>query len=257
MKYVVCYSGGHSSALAAVETVRKYGRNKVILLNHNISSEVESKEIKQFRKKVADHLCLPIVQADCEGYEQRTPLSLCLEHGILKFRAGNEICTYYLKTQPFYKWLKENYPVPRGQLSKEITLVYGFDSSEERRIIRRRKHLLQIGYESVYPLAEWPRTIHQIEDLGEHIQRPSLYAQCKHANCIGCLKAGKQHWYKVYCCHREIFEQGKYVEWKIGYSILKGAYLSELEPEFERMRQEGIPATENMETQWFWRYARQ
>lgn len=37
MKYVVCYSGGHSSALAAVETVRQHGAENVILLNHDIS----------------------------------------------------------------------------------------------------------------------------------------------------------------------------------------------------------------------------
>jgi len=32
MQYVVCYSGGHSSALVAVETVRRFGNEKVIFL---------------------------------------------------------------------------------------------------------------------------------------------------------------------------------------------------------------------------------
>lgn len=117
------------------------------------------------------------------------------------------------------------------------------------------KHLLQMGYRSMYPLAEWPRTIHQIEDIG--ISRPSVYCDSKHANCIGCLKAGKQHWYKVYCCHRHIFEEAKMVEQEIGYSIIKGVNMSQLELEFERMKAEGVPATENMETYWFWKYARQ
>lgn len=35
-KAIVCFSGGHSSALVAIEAVRKYGKNNVILLNHNI-----------------------------------------------------------------------------------------------------------------------------------------------------------------------------------------------------------------------------
>ena len=48
MKYIVCYSGGHSSALVAIEAVRKYGKEDVILLNHNISPEVEHKDIKRF-----------------------------------------------------------------------------------------------------------------------------------------------------------------------------------------------------------------
>lgn len=63
MKYVVCFSGGHSSALAAVETVRRFGRNQVILLNHDISSKVETAKIKnsegpylidKFRKDLID-----------------------------------------------------------------------------------------------------------------------------------------------------------------------------------------------------------
>jgi PP-loop superfamily ATP-utilizing enzyme len=41
MKYIVCYSGGHSSALVAIEAVRKYGKENVILLNHDISPNVE------------------------------------------------------------------------------------------------------------------------------------------------------------------------------------------------------------------------
>lgn len=32
MKYIVCFSGGHSSAIAAIECVRKAGKENVILL---------------------------------------------------------------------------------------------------------------------------------------------------------------------------------------------------------------------------------
>ena len=41
MKHVVLYSGGHASALTAVEAVRKFGKEDVILLNHDISEKVE------------------------------------------------------------------------------------------------------------------------------------------------------------------------------------------------------------------------
>lgn len=255
MKYVVCYSGGHSSALAAIETVRRYGSENVILLNHDISSKVEHSKIKIFKQEVAEFLHLPITYANCKNYEDATPLSLCLEHGRFKFRAGCEICTYYLKTKPFHEWLKNNYPVNPGFASKEITLIYGFDSTEWHRIDRRRRHLNCLGYESMYPLAEWDRTFRNIEEVG--LKKPSLYADSKHANCIGCLKAGKQHWYKVYCCNREIFDEAKFVEDKLNHSIIKGAYMKDLEPEFERMYLAGVPATEIMETHWFWKYAKQ
>ena len=68
MKYVVCYSGGHNSALAAVETVRRFGRENVILLNHDISSKVESIKIKEFKKQVAEYLQVQISFANCENF---------------------------------------------------------------------------------------------------------------------------------------------------------------------------------------------
>lgn len=88
MKKIVCFSGGHSSALAAIETARKYGTEGMILLN-------------------------------------------------------------------------------------------------------------DMGYKAVFPLADWERTIWETQEV--EIARPSTYTTYKHANCIGCLKAGKQHWYCVYC----------------------------------------------------------
>lgn len=36
MKHIICYSGGHSSALVAIEVARKYGAGDVVLLNHDI-----------------------------------------------------------------------------------------------------------------------------------------------------------------------------------------------------------------------------
>lgn len=45
-KHIVCYSGGHSSALVAIEVVRKYGNKNVVLLNHDINSSVENEDQK-------------------------------------------------------------------------------------------------------------------------------------------------------------------------------------------------------------------
>ena len=113
MKYIICYSGGHSSALCAIECVRKYGKENVILLNHNISQEVEHEDIKRFKNEVAKYLGLEITYANMEGWETKTPLKICKELGGFKFRNGPVLCTYKLKTEPFHKWLKENYPVKK------------------------------------------------------------------------------------------------------------------------------------------------
>ena len=54
MKHIVCYSGGHSSALVAVEVVRKFGKENVVLLNHDINQLIGDyyKESNIITKKV-------------------------------------------------------------------------------------------------------------------------------------------------------------------------------------------------------------
>ena len=61
---------GVSSALTAIEAVRKYGRDNIILLNHNISSHVEHGDIKRFKQEVADYLGIKITYADAENFEE-------------------------------------------------------------------------------------------------------------------------------------------------------------------------------------------
>ena len=41
MTHIVCFSGGESSAIVAIEVVRKFGKENVVLLNHDISSKIE------------------------------------------------------------------------------------------------------------------------------------------------------------------------------------------------------------------------
>ena len=78
-----------------------------------------------------------------------------------------------------------------------------------------------MGYKTEYPLANWERTIFNTEEIG--ISKPVTYRIYKHANCIGCLKAGRQHWYVVYCLRPDIFNL-KEAEKEIGYSIIKDVF---------------------------------
>ena len=250
MKYIVCYSGGHSSALCAIECVRKVGKENVILLNHDISPEVEDKDIKRFKQEVANYLGLPITYANMEGWKTKTPLRVCRELGGFKFGNGPALCTTYLKTKPFYKWLKENYPVEKGQVRDDIRIVYGFDKEETNRIQRRIGVMINQGYKCEFPLAFWDRTLTCTEDIG--IKKPNTYELYKHANCKGCLKAGKQSWYLVFCLHPELWEEAKETEREIGFSILKDTFLEELEPKFKQMRCRGIVPTEKVGSQKFW-----
>lgn len=252
MKYVVCFSGGHSSALTAIETVKKAGKENVILLNHNISAEVEHKDIKRFKQDIADYLDLSITYANMDGWEIKTPLRICRELGALVNPNGMQaLCTYNLKTKPFHEWLAENYPADIEHVREDLKIIYGFDMQEKHRIQRRAGIMATMGYKTDYPLALWKRTIDRTEDIG--IKRPITYRIYKHANCEGCLKAGKQQWYITYCLRPDIFQEAKETESELGYSILKKNYLEELESEFKEMKYEkNICPSQKTDPNTFW-----
>lgn len=250
MKYVVCYSGGESSGKVAVMAVKRYGKENVILLNHNLSPEVEHEDIKRFKQELADKLGIEITYANMDNWETETPLRVCKRLGGWKFGTSPVLCTYNLKTKPFYKWLAENYPVIKGEINKEVTLLYGFDKSETNRIQRRIGILGVQGYKTDYPLALWENPIKNIEEFG--VNKPITYKLFRHANCIGCLKAGKQSWYLVYCLYPKLWKEAVETEEGIGYSLLKDTFLKELEPKFAKMKCRGIVPSEEMKSGKFW-----
>lgn len=247
-KHIVCFSGGHSSALVAIEVVRKYGTDGVVLLNHDINSNVEDADIKRFKHEVASYLGLPITYANCLDIADvnKIPDQFDVTMIAKAFKVGNgsELCTNRLKTAPFYNWLKAN-------ANPDITTIYyGFDAKERDRIIRRSKALESMGYSSDYPLVNWQRTIYSSEEIG--INRPGTYSTFARANCIGCLKAGKQHWYIVYCTRPDIWEKGKKAEAYIGYTIHPGESLESMESQFNAMKVAGIVPSELLPQQKFW-----
>jgi hypothetical protein len=244
VKHVVCYSGGHSSALVAAEVVRRVGTAQVVLLNHDIHPAVEHEDIKRFKREVATYLGLPITYASHAQWDTMDQFDVVRAAQAFKVGTGTALCSHRLKTQPFEEWLKGN--APPG----EAVIYYGFDAQETARIQRRSSILAQMGYRSEYPLAHWERTIHSTREIG--VEPPMTYAQFKHANCVGCLKAGRQHWYVVYCTRPDLWEKAKATEEVIGYSIIKGAYLDELEEKFSLMRRAGVEPTEHLHANTFW-----
>jgi hypothetical protein len=287
MKHIICFSGGEASALAAIEAERKYGKENIILLNHNINPKYEDQDIKRFKKEVADYLGLPITYANYGGIRDENLLPSQFEVALKKkgFKGYNntEFCTYELKTKPFYQYLEDNFP------EKDCIVYYGFGEDELHRVERRKTILNDIEIMSDYPLAIWGgrqytaliqyfhgqgkqfssialiekyrdtsgynRTITSTIEIG--IRPPNTYSVWKHANCVGCLKAGKQHWYCVYVHRRDIFEEAKEAESIIGHSIIaEGVWLKDLEKDFEKMLIAGVPANEHIPDGKFWKTAR-
>ena len=249
MRHIVCYSGGHSSALVAIEVARKYGTENLVLLNHNINSWVEDADVKRFKNEVSNYLKVPITFANIDGItdDDKIPdqFEVCEKAKAFKVVNGQELCTNRLKTAPFDNWLKLNVPDP-----SKVIIYYGFDANEKTRITRRSTILGGQGFRTDYPLALWERTIQSTNELG--IAPPLQYAQFKHANCAGCLKAGKQHWYVIYCERPDIYDRAKLAEERIGHTIIREDSLEELEPIFEKMKAAGVEPTEKTSHQRFW-----
>lgn len=250
-KHVVCHSGGHSSALVAVEVVRRFGKQNVVLVNHDLPFWTEHADIKRFKVEVADALELPVTYAN-RGNVTEDQFDVCVQSGAFKVKNGQELCTARLKTEPFHQWLRKNMP------EKDGTIYYGFDANEMHRVQRRSGVLGAQGYRSDYPLAFWERTIQSTEEVG--VARPLTYDVFKHGNCIGCIKAGWQHWYIVFCTRPDIWLKAKWAEDEIGHAIHydegRPVYLEDMEPRFEAMRAAGIPATEHIPQQRFWASAK-
>lgn len=247
MKHICCYSGGHSSALVAIEVARRYGKENVILLNHDIVLRSEGADIKRFKKEVAEYIGLPVTYCNMNGWETKDQFDVVIEAGAFKVGNGTALCTNRMKTRPFEEWLKLN------ATPGEDVIYYGFDATKPElvRIHRRSSHLAMLGFRTDYPLALWDeRTIYRTEDVG--ISRPNTYELFKHGNCVGCLKAGRQHWYVVFCTRPDVWERGLFAEDEIGYTIIKGTSLRELEPLFEQMLDLKIEPTEHIPATTFW-----
>lgn len=247
-KHVVLLSGGEASALVAIEVYRCYGNSDLILLNHDITERVEDADIKRFKQEVASYCGVPITYANMPGWETKDQFDVVIEAGAFKVGNGTALCTNRLKTAPFDTWLKANQP------DDTCIFYYGFDKGEQARILRRSSIMAAKGYRTAFPLAFWERTISSTREVG--IEPPLTYAVFKHANCIGCLKAGMQHWYVVYVHRPDLWQKALYAEDEIDYSIIKGHFLADLEPKFAQMKAAGIEATEKMPAATFWAHVK-
>lgn len=270
-KHIVCFSGGHSSALVAIYCVDKYGKDNVILLNHNIKTGIEPDDIKRFKKEVANYLGLPITYANYKGIEDADEIpdqfDVCMENGTaITSPTGHALCTAFLKTIPFEEYLRLNFFTSDNLFEKSTPCViyYGFDKGEETRMTRRSSHLGAMGYKTDYPIALRELRITDTNQIG--IKKPNSYELFKHANCIGCLKAGLLHWYVTYCIRYDIYVKGIMLEDHVSgdYTIhrvtrngvTENISLLDLEPIFDKMKKDGIPATEHQSDKKFGRLLR-
>ena len=254
MKHIICYSGGSSSGKVALNVWEKYPNDEIILLNHDINENVEDKDIKRFKEEVAKIIGVNITYAnykDLNAEELPDQFDVSIESKGFGFGFSSVQCTYKLKTLPFHNWLEKNI-----KNKDEVIIYYGFDINEKHRIQRRSSILGEQGYKTDYPLALWKDVDNDILEKYK-INPPLTYGVFKHANCVGCLKAGKQHWYVVYATRKDIWNKAKETENIIGNSILKEGFLEEFEEEFKLMLESGVVPTEKIVPTQFWKQAKE
>jgi hypothetical protein len=228
---------------------RRYGSADLVLLNHDICGRVEDPDIKRFKLEVAAYCETPVSYANMPGWDQKDQFDVVVEAGAFKVGNGTALCTNRLKTAPFQEWLKQNHPDGSG-----CVVYYGFGPEERQRVQRRAWIMEAQGYQTAFPLVWWPPTIYSTLEIG--IAPPLTYSVFKHANCTGCLKAGMQHWYVVFCTRPDIWKKALWAESEIGYTIIKGHVLADLEVKFSQMRAAGIVPTEKIPAGTFWAQAR-
>lgn len=251
MKHIVCYSGGHSSALVAIEVVKKYGKEDVILVNHECMREGD--DVTRFENEVANFLGLPITYVNMANSDTKDQFDVVVEKGSFINPNGREaLCTHVMKTEPFMRWLISNFHTHNTLFEdkKDCIVYYGFDPNELDRMERRSTIMGVHGYKTDFPLGLWKRTIRSTLEIS--ILPPNGYNTFLHANCIGCLKAGWQHWYCCYVLRPDLWERGKWAENEIGYSIHKDYWLEEKEEMFAKMVKAGIEPTEKIQSQTWW-----
>lgn len=143
MYYIVSLSGGVPSAVTADLAIQRYGRDKVWLFFAD--TLFEDADLYRF---VDD--CMERWGGKLLVYRDgRTPLDVGRDHRIIPNQKIAP-CTFELKIKPFTRWL--------WRVPKPVTVLMGFDWSEEERVNKRRfwhkrngKWHRPVGYQAKVP----------------------------------------------------------------------------------------------------------
>jgi len=248
MRHIVCFSKSHNSALAAIEVVRRFGNENVILLHHAINPKYEHPDVKRFGYYITEYLKLSITYANRKNIDDRNKLlsqfSLCELANTFDIGGNQAVCSNRLKHNPFREWLK-TYGKPGNDV-----IYYPFTINQIDDATRVENALKLEGYRTEFPLIFWKTTIRSTEEIG--IASPLAYSVFKGIKCIGCIRANKTHWYAVYYLFPEIWLEAKEAERCIEQTIFKDESLDELEVKFQQMKKANVLPMEISNPKLFW-----
>lgn len=199
MKYIVSLSGGIGSYFTLKRVLEKFNKTDVIPVF--CDTLAEDGDLYRFLDDIEKHYEIEIVRL-CTG---ETPTTLCFKEKFL-FNSRVASCSKKLKSQPFRRYLNENFK------ANEAIIFMGIDFTETHRCKAITKKYEP--YKVEFPMCEKPY-LYKHEMLNEltkdGIDPPRLYRLgFSHNNCGGrCFKAGIGH-------YKNLLEKdrNRYLEWE-------------------------------------------
>jgi len=179
MKYVVSYSGGLGSFMAAY-LMQQQGKDFDLVF---CDTNTEDKDLYRFLDDTAAYFGKEIIRLN-------NGLNIWQAQHIAFYQANSRVdpCSRILKREQFKKWMRKEYDLT------EATLVLGIDNSEKHRTEGFRKN--HSPFNVIFPLMAADITRPDIELILEQIgiDAPRLYEKnFKHNNCGGfCVKSGQK-----------------------------------------------------------------
>ena len=190
----VWFSCGAASAVAAHQTIKKYGQdNKISICNNLIANEDEDN--RRFLKDVERWLGVEITQVENPAYPTGDINDVFEDRRFMSGISGAS-CTLHLKKKARQIWENENKP--------DYT-VLGFTVDEKKRhdrFVQTERDLLPVLIDAGITKQD---CVHILQSHG--IDLPRVYKMgLPNANCIGCVKATsatywnfiREHWPDVY-----------------------------------------------------------
>ena len=221
MKHIVLFSGGVQSAYVAHLVVQQHGKEDTILLWHD--PKAEDVDNRRFVFEMAGWLGVPVT----ERSDGRSPWELFEDE---KFLGNNRVplCSRILKREQGLKFIKhEMKGIP-------FILYFGYGREEPRRVQKVSQLYGVQGIKTAFPLftGDIDRDAAWSWLLTTGIKPPRIYQTLQHANCVGCIRAGRGHWWAVWKHHPVEYERAAKAERDFGHTIISDISLDALSTRF-------------------------
>lgn len=219
-RYVVGFSGGVTSAWVGGWALRTFPKDEVIFLFHD--TKEEHPDTYRFIKEMSAALDHPVI----ERSDGRSVTELFYDEGALA-NDRMAFCSRILKSEQRDKFFKEL----KSQGIDIITSLVGFSSVEWKRVQRTTMRAERDGYKIRFPVIEEKVTKQQCADwcMSLGVKPSSMYTWSDHANCLGCVRAGKAYWLAVAANEPEVFAQRAALETEFGHTFIGDTTLIQLQ----------------------------